>query len=422
MNTYAQQLLDALENGELDQVKTLFPQVLANDDDETQFNLAEELYALGFTGYAKRLYQGLAEKYPDEGDVLTALADIAVSDGNNDQALDYLLRIKETSPDYPASLLAMADVYQTQGLYEVAAQKLQRAQELVPDEPVVTFAIGELNFSWGHFVQAAAAYLSLIEAGIPMVADVTIKLRYAASLANAGRYEDAVSVYEEQGDDLPIADRFQLGVLYLQLKENQSAVTQLSAVIEQDKTYTTAYLPLAQAQQAQNQSAQALQTIQSGLAYDEQNEALYALGAQLSLGLGQSELGERYLQQALALDPDNQANILAWSNFLIAADRHEENQAFLSDLDQAGESDPQLYWNLARSQAALEDDAAARENYLLAFRTFQDRPAFLREIAEFFRATAAYEEEQAALTRLVQLEPDDDEAQARLDDLKSGQY
>lgn len=422
MNTYSEQLLDALEQGQLEQVKTLFSQVLEHDDDETQFNLAEELYALGFTGYAKRLYQGLAGKYPDEGDVLIALADIAVSDGDNDKALDYLLRIDENSEDYPSALLAMADVYQTQGLYEVAEQKLLRAQQLMPDEPVITFAIGELAFAWGHFEQAAAAYLSLINAGVDTVADVTVKLRYAASLANAGRYEDAVSVYEEQGNDLPIADRFQLGALYLQLKDYQAAATQLTAVIEQDKTYTTAYLPLATAQKAQNEAVLALQTVQSGLAYDEQNEALYALGAQLALGLGQDELGERYLQQALALDPDNQANILAWSNFLIQAERHEENREYLADLDNAGESDPQLYWNLARSQAALEDDEAARGNYLLAFRTFQDRPEFLREIAEFFRATAAYEEEKAALTRLVALQPDDDEAQARLDDLKSGQY
>ena len=419
--SYSEQMLSAVEKGDVDNLGDLFKKVIANDDDETKFNLAEELYALGFTGYAKRLYQELAGKYPDETSVLTALADIAVSDGNTDMALDYLSRVPEDSPDYVQALLAMADVYQSQGMYEVSQQKLLDAQKLAPDEPVVTFALGELEFSWGHFPAAAAAYQSLLEAGTDTVADVRVGLRYAASLANSGRYEDAVAVYEEQDGELPISDRFQLGVLYLELKDYQKAIDSLQMVIDQDKTYSNVYLPMAQAEQANGTSDVALKTVQQGLAYDDTNENLYALGAQLALNLEDNETGERYLQAALKINPDNQTNILAWSNFLIAQNRHTENRELLSDLDDSGESDPQLYWNLARSQEALEDYDAARGNYLLAFRTFQDRPEFLRTIANFFRTTAAHAEEEAALKRLVAIEPDDYEAQERLDQLHDEQ-
>jgi tetratricopeptide (TPR) repeat protein len=253
------------------------------------------------------------------------------------------------------------------------------------------------------------------------VADVAVKLRYAASLANTGRYEDAVSVYAEYGE-LPIADRFQLGALYLQLKDYQKAVDTLQAVVDQDSSFTNAYLPLARAERENGTPELALKTVQAGLAYDDTNEDLFAIGAQLALSFGDNELGEKYLQSALGLDPENQHSILAWSNFLIAQNRHEENSEFLKDLDDNGASDPQLYWNLARSQAALEDYDAARANYLLAFRTFQDRPEFLRDIAAFFRTTAAKAEEEAALQRLTALEPDDYEAQERLDELKGNQY
>lgn len=128
-----------------------------------------------------------------------------------------------------------------------------------------------------------------------------------------------------------------------------------------------------------------------------------------------TETGERYLQAALKIDPNNQAHRLDWSNFLLHEGRHEENVEFLGALDADGNSDPQLYWNLARSQEQLERYDEARANYLLAFSTFQDRPAFLRDIAQFFRTTAAAAEERAALQRLVQLEPDDVDAQERLD-------
>jgi tetratricopeptide (TPR) repeat protein len=419
--SYSEQLLEKLEQGEMDDVSTLFTQVLANDDDETKFNLAEELYAYGFTGYAKRLYQELAGKYPDETSVLTALADIAVADGDTDKALDYLSRVSADDPNYEQALLATADVYQTLGLYEVSEQKLLEAQRLDPEEPVIGFALGELEFAWGHFEAAAAAYLALLQQGVDNVADVAVKLRYAASLANTGRYEDAVSVYAEYGE-LPIADRFQLGALYLQLKDYQKAVDTLQAVVDQDSSFTNAYLPLARAERENGTPELALKTVQAGLAYDDTNEDLFAIGAQLALSFGDNELGEKYLQSALGLDPENQHSILAWSNFLIAQNRHEENSEFLKDLDDNGASDPQLYWNLARSQAALEDYDAARANYLLAFRTFQDRPEFLRDIAAFFRTTAAKAEEEAALQRLTALEPDDYEAQERLDELKGNQY
>jgi tetratricopeptide (TPR) repeat protein len=416
---YAEQMLDALEKGNMDQARELFRKVLDNDDDETKFNLAEELYAMGFTGQAKRLYQELMGRYPDDGDILTALADIAVSDGDTDQALTYLDRIKPDNPAYAQALLASADVYQTQGLYEVSLQKLTTARELAPDEPVIIFALGELQFDWGHFQQAAAAYLELLDAGTETIAGVNVRLRYAESLAQTGRFEDAISVYQEVGEDtLPIADRFQIGGLYVQVGEDQRAADAFQAVLDADASYTNAYLPLAQAQRKLGQPDAALMTIQNGLAQDDTNPEMFSIGAELALAAEDDELGERYLRAALKLDPENQHYVLAWSNYLLHARRDQENIDYLSDLDAGGESDPQLYWNLARSQEHVENYDDARSNYLLAFRTFQDQPAFLREIGSFFRTTGARAEETAALTRLVALQPDDVDAQDRLDELK----
>ncbi|WP_127848207.1 tetratricopeptide repeat protein [Lacticaseibacillus hulanensis] len=416
---YAKQMLDALEKGNMDQARELFKQVLANEDDETKFNLAEELYAMGFTGQAKRLYQELLGNYPDDGDVLTALADIAVSDGDTDQALTLLDRVKPDNPAYVQALIAAADVYQSQGLYEVSLQKLTDARKLDPDEPVIIFALGELQYDWGHYSQAAAAYLELLDGGEENIAGVNVRLRYAESLAQTGRFEDAISVYQEVGEDsLPIADRFQIGGLYMQVEEFQRASDAFSAVLEADESYTNAYLPLAQAQRQLGQPEAALVTIQTGLAHDDTNPELYSVGAELALAQEDSETGERYLRGALKLEPDNQHYVLAWSNFLLHEHRDQENIDYLGDLDASGESDPQLYWNLARSEENVEDYEKARSNYLLAFRTFQDRPEFLREIAEFFRTTGAKAEETAALTRLTSLQPDDFDAQDRLGELK----
>lgn len=243
-DSYSAQMLDAIEGGQLDRAHHLFKLARKHDDDETRFNLAEELYGIGFTPEAKQLYTDLLTKYPDEGDVLTALADIAVADGDNDAALNYLDRVKPDNPAYVQALLAVADLYQTQGLYEVSAQKLHEAAQLAPDEPVITFAQGELNRAWGHTQDAAAAYLRLLDQGEELIAGVNVRGRYGEALGNLGRYEDAVAVFDDVGiDALTLDETFQLGVMDIELKEYKDAVDALQRVVGQDETYTSAYLP-----------------------------------------------------------------------------------------------------------------------------------------------------------------------------------
>ena len=415
--SYSEQMLTALENGDMNQARELFIQVLAHDDDETKYNLAQELYALGFTGQAQRLDEELLGKYPDQDDLRTMLADIAVSNGEPDKALNYLAQVAPSSDYYVQALVAAADVYQTQGLYEVSEQKLSQAQQLAPDEPVIVFALGELYFDWGKDSQAALAYSDLIQAGVETVANVAVKARYGATLANLGQYEDAVAVYEELGDTLDFNSTFTLGGLYLQLKDYPQAIAKLAAVIEEDASYANAYLPLAQAQEADHQPEEALTTIQAGLQIDDTNPDLYGLGADLALKAADYDLARQYLAKARAIDPENQALMLAWSNLLLATGEDEDNISFLEAIDHSGDVDPQVYWNLAKSYDRLEVLDKARENYLLAFSAFADSPDFLHDIIAFFQSTAALPELKAALTRYVALVPDDSEMQARLDDL-----
>lgn len=418
--SYAKEMLDAIEAGQMETAKQLFTQVLAHDDDETQYNLAEELYALGFNGQAKRLYQGLLGRYPDQGDLATALADIAVSDGDTDAALNYLIRIQPGDPAYVQSLVSAADVYQTLGLYEVSEQKLLEAKRLAPDEPVVTFALGEFYFDWGHFAEAISAYNELLAAGTTELAGVNIEARLAASLAQTGQYEDAVAAYEDVGvDALDLNGRFELGGLYLQLDDPAKAITNLQAVIDSDPSYANAYLPLARAYEAQNQPDKALDTVQAGVMVDDTNPTLYALGGKLALSEDNVKLAETYLQKALAIDPEDQGNMLAWSNFLVQEERDQENVDFLDQIDRSGDVDPQIYWNMAKSYDRLENIKKARENYLLAFNRFQDSPDFLHDIIDFFQSTGARAELKAALVRYLKLEPTDDEMQARLDELNT---
>ena len=119
-SNYAQKMLDALSSGQLDQAQHLFAQSLRNDDDDLIYSLAEELYALGFLNQSRRAYKKLLEKYPEEDEIRAALADIAIEDGEIDEAQNYLAQVQPNSSSYLRSLLVKADIYQTEGLNAVS--------------------------------------------------------------------------------------------------------------------------------------------------------------------------------------------------------------------------------------------------------------------------------------------------------------
>ncbi|MCG4281895.1 tetratricopeptide repeat protein, partial [Lacticaseibacillus saniviri] len=238
--------------------------------------------------------------------------------------------------------------------YEVSEQKLQTAARLAPDESVISFALGELYYAWGNYPAAQRAYQQVLGLGVEELAQVDVRARLASSVAQQGQYEEAIDLYEQIGlDKLDLLNQFQLGGLYLQVANYRDAITAFEAVIERDKTFASAYLPLATAQEKDHQEAAALTMVQEGVMVDDTNEDLFALGADLAIKEQDNDLAELYLQKALTIDPDNTTNQLAWSNFLLLNERDDENLAFLDDLLETADVDPQIYWNLAKSEARL---------------------------------------------------------------------
>lgn len=147
-------MLDHIEEGTMDQAQKDFAWALRKDDDDTLYSLAEELYALGLTNQAQRTYLKLLDRYPQEDELRTALAEIAIDNGDNDEALSYLSQIQPSSPAYLQSLLVQADLYQTEEQFEITEAKLNEAYRMAPDEPAVLFALAEYYYLIGKFQEA----------------------------------------------------------------------------------------------------------------------------------------------------------------------------------------------------------------------------------------------------------------------------
>ncbi|WP_034996284.1 tetratricopeptide repeat protein, partial [Liquorilactobacillus vini] len=117
--TYSEKTLTQIKLGNFDLADQELQLALLKDQPDFLFNLAEELQQLGFSDWAKDIYQTLLKRFPEEDQLKTALAEIAINNGQDDQALAYLSQIGPASPAYLNALLVAADLYQTQGLFEV---------------------------------------------------------------------------------------------------------------------------------------------------------------------------------------------------------------------------------------------------------------------------------------------------------------
>lgn len=415
--SYSETMLDQLSGGQLDDAKKSFALALRNDDDDTLYSLAEELYGLGFLNQSRRTYLKLLEKYPDEDQLRTALADIAIDEGESDEALSYLDQINEDSPAYLESLLVAADLYQTQELFEVSERKLLNAYEIAPDEPVVLFALAEFYYMMGQYEQAIPYYFDLIKSGETTFAQVDLAGRIGTAEAQRGHFEQALGYLEQVKPEFQTSDvKFQTGFTQLQLKQTKDAIETLENLREEDPQYATLYQPLAQAYQQDNDEEQALQTLKEGMGVDEYNENLYEYAADVASHLDEEQLVGEYLLDAYQINPENLSIVLKYSNWLLKQNQYSANVELLKPIIEQDEVDPQMYWNLAISYQRTEKLELAGQYFEAAQPFFTDQPDFLRQATYYYREMGQFDQMLETLRKYVALVPDDAEMALMLED------
>ena len=410
--TYSEQMLDQLEAGKLKEAQNSFKLALINDDDDMLFSLAEELYALGFLQQARTIYLKLLDCYPDEDELKTNLATIAIDEGHNDEALSYLAQIKPDSPAYIQSLLVAADLYQTEEEFEVTEEKLKEAYALAPDEPAVEFALGEFYFMVGQYSEAIQYYFQLIKNGYTDFAKVDIAGRLGICYAQSGQFKKALGYFNQVKPEYQTSDiRFQKGLTRLQLGDTEKAIKTLEDLINDDNQYASAYPELAKAYEKENKYQQALRVVQEGLSVDQYNEYLYSLAAEITSYLGDQKLMKKYLVKAHELAPENMTITLQYSNFLLHQHDDEANIKLLSPLVKEDETDPQLYWNLARSYQRTDQLELAGKYYEAALPAYSENPTFLKELINYYRETGETDKLMDELEHYLRLVPTDTEMQ-----------
>ncbi len=411
----ADEVIETIDAGDYTKVDSLIKESLLQDDDQTQFSLAETLMSRGLSVQAKTIYEHLLSMYPVEGQILSRLAEIAVSDGDSDKALDYISEITPDSPAYAENLLVSADIYQSQGLYEVSEQKLLTGIREFPDEEVFKFALAEVYFDENKFSKALTYYDMLLDLDIKNYSGISIVLRKASSLAGDGQYEEAISEYEKlNAIELNEDAQFQLGFLYNQVKNYNKSINILEGLLDINRDYPTVYPILAEDYLNIKKNSDAFKYAQLGLNLNELDERLY----QIAFESGSAEDADaaiKIIEKGIKTVENPLPLIITLSDYYITKGQFKSNLDLLSNHDIS--NNPKLVWNLAKSEFETDDVTKAQENILVVLDDFKNNLDYLSDLIEILRSTGNNEVLKPALMMYLKLDPDNEEMQNLLDQI-----
>ncbi|MED1205003.1 tetratricopeptide repeat protein [Heyndrickxia acidicola] len=405
-----ERVIEHLESGNLTEAEKEYKKIKTYGSDEEKYMLAEELVRLGFMPEARELYELLLESYPDEGEILIALAEIYIDMDKEEESILLLDSIAETDPEYPRALLLLADLYQMQGLFEVSEKKLLEAKELMPEEPVIDFALGELYASIARYYEAAKCYEAVKQAKEEEIQGVNINSRLAEVYSAAGSFEEALAYYEQAIEDqVEINTLFGYALTAYQAGFYAKAIQLFNQLKELDPDYHSLYLYLGKAYEQEENLDHALSAVKEGIKLDDFNKELYQFGGKLALKAGDEEQAEEYFRTALTLDPGYLDAALALNKLLLHQERYEDVQEIIQLMEQEGDLDPELHWDCAVANQKSENYSNALKHYELAYNDLKNNQEFMSDYGYFLIEEGDRKKAAQIFGKLLQEQPANEE-------------
>lgn len=405
LKNITQDIIQAVEAGELYRIDTLLDIFLLEETPEVQYDLSELFIQYGYIQQGKRVLEHLRFLYPDEVQIAIDYAGLLIESGEEEEALDILMNIDERNPEYPQSLLVLADYYQMQGLYEVAEKHINEALEILPNEPIIQFAKAELLFEMGRFSESARIYEDLHKQE-KTIAGVYIAERLAEVYRAGGGYEKALDYYMEVLEEKVTADLL-FGSAYsaFQCEKYETAINQLEDLKELDPDYFSAYLLLAESYAMLEDNKKAYSIIKEGIKRDEFEKSFYLFAGKMALKNSLPEEAIEHLQNAIALDPEYMEAIIVLMSIYHQRDCVPEIIELYESLQKENFDWVSLYPFVANAYAKNEQYERAYEIYKLAYNELKEDPSFLENYCYFLIEVGRRNEAREVVQQLIQLQP-----------------
>ncbi|PID18245.1 MULTISPECIES: tetratricopeptide repeat protein [unclassified Sporosarcina] len=404
-----QELEQILLDGDLNALEDNIQKLLASNEYDALYDVANMLIDYGFIGQADFIFSQLLLVFPGEAQLKIDRAAALLELGEEDEALLLLTDISPDEEEYVQALLAQADYYQMVGLAETALSKVREAAGLAPHEPVIQLAQAELLLDSGRYSEAVRIYQKLHEAHDEL-AGVRLSSRLAEAYSAGAAYEEAIPFYEELLDKEENPEElFGLGLAYYQTARYTEAIRRLEQLLEMDPDYFSAYMLTGQSCAQMNEDKQAYEWFKKGIERDAFDKELQLAAGKSALKLQLPEEAEKHLQEALVLDPEYIDALVTLASLY----EQQEKDDLLIELLTYAEADqleiPLLHAFFAYAYERTEDFKKAYEMYLKAYDGMNEDAAFLDQYARFLLEEGKRDEALPVIQQLVRIAPHEEE-------------
>ncbi len=142
---------------------------------------------------ARREYEKVLDKEPDNHDAVLGMAAVALQQGDSATARDLYIQLLERDPRDPHAHAGLANIAQTSGA-ELSETRLKQLIEFRPDDSNLQFALGNLYIQKKSWPEAQQAFFNAwkVDGENP---DYAYNL--AVSLDHLGKYREARAYYED---------------------------------------------------------------------------------------------------------------------------------------------------------------------------------------------------------------------------------
>ncbi|MFW8051820.1 tetratricopeptide repeat protein [Vagococcus fluvialis] len=411
----SKEMLQALSNGDLVAAQVAFEKARKEDLPEERFQLADNLFQLGFMEEAQTLYEGLFEEFPEEETLKISLAEIAIENDDLDKAFNYLESIEESSPLYAQSLITQADIYQVLNIPEVSESKLKQAKKHLPHEPLLDLSLAELYFSSEDYNRAIDTYKELLIVFNGKEAPISLNERIGVAYSRIGQFEEAVTYLEKAIEEEETVERlFQLALTFYQLEENERGIDLLNQVRLMDAEFNQVYYPLAQILHDEGRHEEAIEVIEEGIMQNPYETSLYHLGSETAYHLGDKDQAKSYLEEVISLEIDADLSKIRLSELLLKEESYDEVVELMESLET--KEQPLAEWMIAQAYNGLEEFDKASASYEKVKDILVDEPDFVKDYGLFLREEGQIDDANQWLARYLTLVPGDIEVASLIDE------
>lgn len=396
-----------IQNGDLEALKTFLNKLKTTTNFDEIYDTASLLATYGFLKEADALYELLLVHLPDEAQLKIDRATTLIELGEEDEALLLLKEIQKEEEEYVQALLVQADYYQMLGHLETALEKIKEAHQLFPTEPIIQFAYAELLLNSGRYAEAANFYLKL-KNQVDMIGEVNILSRLAETYSEGGAYEEALPYYEELLQERSAPDTlFGAAFAHFQTGNAKRTIQLMDELIAMDPDYYSAYMLAGQAHLLIENNQKAFELFQAGIARDEFDKELQLSAGKCALKLGLQAEAEKYLSEALILDPEYIEALVTLASLYNETEQDEALIELVTGTIEEVEDVAILYAFLAYSYERMELYEEAYESFKKAYNGMNDDYEFLNSYASFLLEEGKKEEAIQIATELIRQFPDD---------------